>query len=208
MGKVITVIQQKGGSTKTTTVMNIAGALMEMRFSVKVVDMNIEQQSASRWAKRGDEFSSVVLRISDKKPRKDIEELRKKTEWVIIDTPPELMSSAMKAALLSDLLIIPCLPSPLDLEAAEETVDLAEAVGKPFRLLASSVRNGTCIGKQLPRVLGELGKTFSTTIHQKISIVEAAMVGKWIGSYLPNSSSHQEYKNLLSEILSIEELCK
>ena len=206
MAKIITLAQQKGGATKTTTSMNLAGALMEAGYTVRVADLNREQRSATKWAGRGDIFKSIVVSISDKQPRKDIIELSKVADWIIIDTPPELTTPAFKAALLSDLLIIPCLPSPLDLEAAEETVDLAEAAGKNFRLLASNVRAKTSIGKQLPETLKRLGSTFKTTIHQKVSIVEAAMVGEWIGSYEPNSDAHSEYKALLAEILAIKEL--
>jgi chromosome partitioning protein len=200
MAKIITVAQQKGGATKTTTSMNLAGALIELGYSVRVADMNNEQRSAAKWAKRGDEFQDVVVSISDRQPRKDIADISN-VDFVIVDTPPELMTPALKAALLSDLIIIPCPPSPLDLESAEETVDLAETTGKDFRLLASNVKTGTSIGKKLPETLNRLGKVFKTTIHQRVSIIEAAMVGKWIGSYAPNSEAHFEYKSLAEEII-------
>lgn len=204
MAKIITLAQQKGGATKTTTSMNLAGALIEAGNTVRVADMNNEQRSAAKWARRGDEFQSVVISISEKQPRKDINEIiGTGIDYLIIDTPPELMTPALKAALLSDLIIIPCPPSPLDLEAAEETIDLAETTGKPFMLLASNVRSGTGIGKQLPETLKRLGVVFKTTIHQKVSIVEAAMVGKWVGSYAPNSSAHLEYQELAKEIIDV-----
>lgn len=207
MAKIITVIQQKGGSTKTTTCMNLAGALIEAGYKVKVADMNTAQQSASKWAKRSDEFKLVVVTISDKQTRKDIEEISKNADFVIIDTPPELMTSALKAALLSNLLIIPCPASQLDLEAAEETVDLAETANKPFWLLASDIDARTSLGKKFREdVLSKLGRTFKTVIHHKVNIIEAAMVGQWVGSYAPNSDSHIEYKELITEILSTKEL--
>jgi chromosome partitioning protein len=202
MAKIITIAQQKGGATKTTTSMNLAGTLMESGYKVRVADMNNEQRSATKWAKRGEEFQLIVIGVSDRQPRKDIGEIVKDIDFLIIDTPPELMTPALKAALLSDLIIIPCPPSPLDLEAAEETIDLAETTGKSFRLLASNVRAGTSIGKQLPETLKRLGTVFNTTIHQRVSIVEAAMVGKWVGSYAPNSEAHNEYKQLASEIIA------
>lgn len=209
MAKIVTVAQQKGGATKTTTSINLAGALIEAGYKVKVADMNSEQRSASKWANRGTELRDVVISISDKQPRKDIEKLSNDgLDILIIDTPPELMTPALKAALLSDLIIIPCPPSPLDLEAAEETVDLAETTGKPFRLLPSNVRAGTNIGKQLPDTLKRLGKVFETTIHQRVSIIEAAMAGKWIGSYEPDSEAHQEYQKLAREVIKCMEINK
>ncbi len=207
MAKIITIIQQKGGSTKTTTCMNIAGALVEAGYKVKVADMNTAQQSASKWAKRGNGLQSIVVTISDKQTRKDIEQISKDTDFVVIDTPPELMTSALKAALLSDLLIIPCPASQLDLEAAEETVDLAETANKPFWLLASDIDARTSLGKKFrDDVLKKLGRTFKTVIHHKVNIIEAAMIGEWVGAYAPNSEAHAEYKKLITEILATKEL--
>ncbi len=65
------------------------------------------------------------------------------TQVVLIDTAPELMTPTLKAALLSDLIIIPCTPSPLDVESAEDTIDLIDEAEKPFMLLSSCVRTGT-----------------------------------------------------------------
>jgi chromosome partitioning protein len=206
MAKIITVVQLKGGATKTTTTINVAGGLIERGYKVRIIDINNEQSAAMRWAKRGTEFVAVVVASSDTELSKDIIQLSKEADWIIIDTPPELMAPALKAALLCDLMIIPCPPSPLDLEASEETVELAEAKNKPFRLLASNVRAGTNLGKKLPQTLKRLGKTFTTVIHQRISIVESAMVGQWVGSYEPNSEAHIEYKNLVDELLAIKEL--
>lgn len=204
MTKIITVTQQKGGATKTTTCINLAGALIEAGYSVLVADMNNEQRSASKWAQRGVELKDVVVSLSDRQPKKEIEKILQQNniQFFIIDTPPELMTSALKAALLSDLIIIPCPPSPLDLEAAEETVDLAETASKPYKLLASNVRSGTYISKQFAELLSRLGPVFKTTIHQKVSIVEAAMVGQWIGSYVPNSDAHREYQALALEVIN------
>src|SRR5689334_10561645 len=91
MTKIITIIQQKGGSTKTTSCMNIAGALIEAGYKIKVADMNTEQQSASKWARRGEDFQSVVISVSEKQTRKNIETLSKDSDFILIDTPPELM---------------------------------------------------------------------------------------------------------------------
>lgn len=203
MVMIITLLQEKGGAGKTTTTMNLAGRLKELGKKVKVVDVNDEQRSATKWANRGGYFNSMVINISDKHFKKEIEKISsgEKLDFIIIDTPPELMTAAMKAALLSHLLIIPCSPSSLDLEAAEDTVEIAETTGKPFWLLASDVAPTTSVGKKLPEILGRLGKVFKTVIHNRVSIVEAAMEGTWVGAYAPESKAHNEYKQLTKEVL-------
>lgn len=203
MGKVIAVIQKKGGATKTTTTLNLAGALIEHGYNVKVGDIDTEQQSATKWAKRGEIFKNIVFQISDKKIGAEIVRLKADCDFLLLDTPPELLVSAFKAALLSDCLIIPCQASTLDLDEAEETVDLAQTVQKPYWFLASNIKKGTTIGKQLPKTLRKIGNVFNTIIHNKVSIVGAAVEGSWIGAYKPNSEGHIEFKNLANELIDI-----
>ena len=199
----IAITNQKGGVGKTTTCINLAGALIEMGYSVSVADMNNEQRSAFKWSKRGSGLKNIVTVVSDKKPRSDLNKLKEGNDFIIIDTAPELMTPALKAALLSDLIIIPCTPSPLDLESAEDTIDLIEETEKPFVLLSSCVRSGTTVGAQLRETLKKIGNTFETIIYQRVDIVEAAIIGQWVGEYKKNSKSHEEYQNLAKELIEI-----
>lgn len=203
MAHIVAVTNQKGGVGKTTTCINLAGALVEMGHKVSVADMNNEQRSAFKWANRGDDLKSMVTTISDKKPRAELDRLKDASDFVLIDTAPELMTPALKAALLSSLIVIPCTPSPLDLESAEDTIDLIEEAEKPFVLLASCVRAGTTLGTQLRETLKKIGKTFETVIHQRVDIVEAAITGQWVGTYSKNSKAHQEYQRLALELVNV-----
>ena len=202
MKKIITVVQKKGGATKTTTSMNLGGVLMSLGYTVCIADMDYEQQSAYKWQKRGRDFFDVVSVVSEKQLKEYIANI-KEVDFIIIDTPPEFLAASVKASLLSDLIIVPCPPSQLDLESAQETVELAETMKKEFRLLACNVKTGTTIGKEFPKTLSRVGKVFNTVIHHRISMVEAAMYGTWIGAYEPKGRGRFEYQELAREILKI-----
>lgn len=202
MTHVIAITNQKGGVGKTTTCINLAGALIEMGCKVSVADMNNEQRSAFKWANRGDSLKSIVTIISDKTPLFDINLLKESSDFILVDTAPELMTPALKAALLANLIIIPCTPSPLDLESSEDTINLIEEAEKPYILLASCVRSGTTLGAQLREILVKIGNTFDTVIHQRVDIVEAAIVGQWVGEYRKNSKAHREYQQLAQELIN------
>jgi cellulose biosynthesis protein BcsQ len=55
----------------------------------------------------------------------ELDRLAADADLAIIDCPPELTDPARVAALLSDLVLVPCTPSPLDIWAAEAAVELA-----------------------------------------------------------------------------------
>ena len=60
-GKVIAVIQKKGGATKTYTAINIMMALREMGHSAIACDMDKEKPDAIMWADMGSELTDLVI---------------------------------------------------------------------------------------------------------------------------------------------------
>ena len=50
MPKIISVLNQKGGTTKTTTSTNLAACIAARGHSVLIVDLNSDQGSATDWA--------------------------------------------------------------------------------------------------------------------------------------------------------------
>ena len=60
-------------------------------------------------------------------------------EVVVVDTAPHSDSAALAAAKASDLILIPCRPSILDLESMATTVDLLRTTGKPLWVVLNAV---------------------------------------------------------------------
>lgn len=200
---VIALLQKKGGATKTTTTMNLAGALMELGYSIQIGDLNIAQRSAEKWANRGETFKDKVVLIDDKAVKKGIEAMKStNVDFALLDLPPDLTVKALKAALLADFNLIPCQASVLDLDSLEETIEFIEDINKPYVLFASNIKKNTIVGQELPDILKKMGSVFETKIHSKISIVESAMIGEWVGTYKPKSEEHLEYLALAQEVIT------
>jgi chromosome partitioning protein len=128
--KIISLSNQKGGVGKTTLTMQIAGALGR---SKKVLVADIDPQgTAVTWsasASSESPFPAHVIGLSAAKGKVH-NEIRKYIEdydFIIIDCPPSINSSETQSALLiSDLALIPILPSPPDIWASVGIIQIIE----------------------------------------------------------------------------------
>ncbi len=214
MKKIISVIQQKGGVGKTTLAVNLAHQLKEMypKKTITIADAD-PQKSAYNWIKRGIDrgFNGVsILQVAPDNTGKTLKtELGKIiSDFIIVDLPPAIESLSLRAALYSDLMIIPVGASVLDMEAAEEAIRVCEeAIGldknKKFILVPMKVQSNTTAGKDLKKVLANWGPVSATSIGLRVAFAEAALQGVGINTYAPNSPAHKELKKLALEAVKL-----
>ena len=132
----ISALNLKGGSGKTSTILNLGGILHESGRSPILIDCDL-QESATRWATQGgDKFPFPVVPVKIGKNVKQFKERLEKVakeygaDTILFDTPPQLEEEAMLTALLSDIIIIPITPSPLDLWAGEQAIKTVKEARK------------------------------------------------------------------------------
>ena len=77
MGFVIAVSQSKGGSSKTTTAVNLCGALIEKGYKAVVADMDKDKPDAINWARQGLGLD-FVIELFEEKPKTAGRDLRMK----------------------------------------------------------------------------------------------------------------------------------
>ena len=206
----ISIINLKGGASKTSTILNLGGILHESGRSPILIDCDL-QQSATRWAAQGgDKFPFPVIPVKITKNAKQfkdkLNEIKKKhkADIVLFDTPPQLQEEALLTALLSDIILIPISPSPLDLWAGEqaiETVRQAREVrndGLPkIILIPSRLMPNTLLAREIKGSLEQYNEPIAPPITMRVSMVESCIAGLPINLYAPNSQSHKEFKNLM-----------
>lgn len=112
MTKIVTVFNQKGGASKTTCSINLAGGAARRGLKTLYVDMD-PQGTGMIWISQADEtspFPSKAVNLSHLKGKlaPEIKKYVGEMDLIIIDCPPAMESDAPAAALLiSDLAIIP-----------------------------------------------------------------------------------------------------
>ena len=203
--KTIALLQQKGGSGKTTTSLNIAGSLQELGYKVAICDMDKDKPDAWSWAVKNEQMKDIVHQVDEKSSRDYINGLKSQYDYLVIDTPPNFQTAALKAALLADLVVIPTAPSGMDLSGLLEAKDLALTAGRPYKLLANRVVKNTTMSRSLLDVLSKDGQAFDIYITQSVKFVEAESEGLYIGCYAPESNLHQQVRKLGKEIVKFFE---
>lgn len=205
---IIGFLNQKGGVGKTTLAVNVADYLSSaMGKRVLVIDAD-PQGSSLDWLARGEEECGFDM-VGLPKPviHKQIEKLKQGYDCVLIDGPPRV-TAVMRSAMLScDLVVVPIQPSPYDLWASEEVMELYEEckVFKPKLKLKFAINRKqprTAIGSDFVAVLAEREwVAFSTTVCQRTVFAQSAALGKTIGNYGNDGQARFEIEYLSDEII-------
>ena len=128
--RTVALVSMKGGSGKTTAAVHIAVQAAQQGLNVALIDTD-PQQSAARWGDRRAADLPVVLTVPPSRLAAELQRCADAgTDLAIIDTPPRAGSdnAAQVAARVADLVLLPCRPSVLDVEAVAVTAARVRAV--------------------------------------------------------------------------------
>lgn len=128
-------------------------------------------------------------------------------DHVVIDGPPRVTDLARSAIMASDVILIPVQPSPYDIWAAEEVVQLVqEASVYKDNLQATFVVNrkiaNTAIGRDVREALEAYDlPTLTASVVQRVVFAEAAAVGKAVYEQDRDGVASQEIEAVVSELM-------
>ena len=203
----IAVTQRKGGVGKTTLAVSIAAELRHRGSDVVLIDAD-PLRSACQWAALGGlRFPVQELTFSTRRPVADWAAAVRRIhhDIVVIDTPPSDDSLAASIA-LADVAVIPVLPSGLDLEATNRTLEIVGAVRARRAedvhviLVPNRVDRRTLEGRQLVEEMEGYGEIVAPAIGNRTAFVRAFSMGNSVGEFDPYGQGIREIRDLCDAV--------
>jgi len=205
--RIVSFLNPKGGSGKTTSVINVGSCLARSGKRVAVVDTD-PQMSVTNWSKAEKSAFDVYTASSEK----DVYQVRKELsdyDYVIIDGAGSLSVITSAGVMVSDLVIIPVSPSPLDFSATGSVVDVleAQAYNRPVEarfLITRKIEQATMLGVLKESIAQTKIPLFRTAITQRQSYIKSILEGESVFESNDNAAKG-EIEILTREIVNLFE---
>ncbi len=207
---VIGVCNQKGGSGKSSTAVHLARWLQSQSDSVFVIDSD-GQRTSSLWLSNLSQPIGVEIIPDPNELLERLPNLATEHQWLIVDAPGTLAEATRAIVLWSDLVLIPCQPTGVDLASASDTVRLikqARAIrkGEPqAAIFLNRAVKGTRLKQEAFTVLKAVPdiNVLGEVIHQRQIIADAFGQGATVFDLGGDAAkdAQKEYSRLFTTIL-------
>lgn len=198
----VSLISQKGGAGKSTLAIHLAAEAAARGLRALLIDLD-PQGNALRWAaRRGDLPPDVAAEsvAALEGVQRDAE--REGYDLLVLDTAPNADSTALRAAQMAELVLIPCRPSQFDLEAIRATLDLCALAQRPSRVVlnAAPVRSRV-VEEAAEAVRARRALVSPVVVRERVALRHCMIEGQVARELEPDGLAAQEIAALYDDIM-------
>lgn len=187
--RTILTLNAKGGCGKSTLATNLAAYYAQRGKKVALADFDPQGSSLEWLGARSPERPSIQGIAAYEGPVRPARD----TEVLVIDAPARSHEKELTALVRrAESILVPVLPSPMDIRAASRFVVELLLVGRVERkeskvaVVANRVREHTLVYAKLQTFLGNLGVPFVGTLRDTQNYVRAAERGLGVHELAPS----------------------
>ena len=206
--KTVAIISQKGGSGKTTLALHLAVASASAGRKTAVIDLD-PQASAANWSDRRESELPVVFSAHASRLRHEVAHVEQLGgEILYVDTAPHSDSAALEAAQRADLILIPCRPAILDLEAITNTLAFLRTTEKPVLVVLNATAATGQDTLQAERALtAHQVETCPVRLGRRVAFARALVNGLAAQEFEPAGKAAHEINELHAFVLRRLQQC-
>lgn len=205
----IAVLNQKGGSGKTTLATNLAHALSLHGDRVLLADAD-PQGSSRDWSEANPERLIPVIGLDRETLPKDLPAISHGYDWIVIDGAPQIAKLSAAAVKAAHLVLIPVQPSPYDIWACADLVDIIQARqticdGQPLAaFVISRVIKNTKLGREVLDALSDYNlPVLNATTSQRVAYPTTASEGLTVFQDPKSKAAADEITAIKLEIMEV-----
>lgn len=224
---VISIVNEKGGSGKTTLSVNLASHLADDGDNVLLVDADPQKstevfsdmRSQNNLSPIFSNVSKTGLALGD-----EIKRMKNLFDSIIIDTGGRDSKEMRKAMLCSDIVIIPTIASQYDVSVLDHMLDIYSEVKELNEnlltmILVNRVSPNPFLAKELENLKQYINETkkekelngvilLQSVIYERQAYKKAVVEGKSIKEYCKsNDKALMDFENFYNEFLNISKQC-
>ena len=197
--KKVAIISQKGGTGKTTLAVNLAIASEFSNHKTVVFDLD-PQASSSDWHDQRSMARPKVVSLHAARLAHYLGDAQAQgVEMIFFDTAPHAQKDALDAVHVSDLILIPCRASLMDLRAIRTNQQIATIANKPATVVLTQVPpTGTLKEDAIKAIKYYQLEVAPVAIGYRAIFVHSFAMGKGVLELDRSSKGSQEIEALFS----------